>query len=220
MDLIEFKANIRTKTGNGPARVLRREGKLPAILYGPDTTPVLLSISTKDLENALKQGASGHLLFNLDVSQGEKPPRKVMIKELQAHPLSREFRHVDFYEISMDRKIRASVPVVVTGSPVGVEMGGMLQIIRREVEVLCLPMEIPESIVIDVTDMDIGDSIHVNEIPLEGDVELPTDINFTVLTILTPKKEEEEVVDEELEEGMEEMEGEGEAAESEGEAKP
>lgn len=218
MELIELKANIRTKTGNGPARVLRREGKLPAILYGPDTESVLLSISTKDLENALKQGASGQLLFSLEVQPSDTLPRKVMIKELQSHPLSREFRHVDFYEISMDRKIRVNVPVVVTGSPIGVEMGGMLQIVRREIEVLCLPMEIPESIVIDVTDMDIGDSVHVNEIPLEGDVELPGDVNFTVLTILTPKKEEEEVEEEELEEGMEEMEGEGEAAESEGEA--
>jgi len=217
LELIELKANTRTKTGKGPARVLRCEGSMPAILYGPDTTPVLLSISTKDLENALKQGASGHLLFNLDTQKGDNSSYKVMIKELQTHPVSREFLHVDFYEINMDRKIRVNVPVVVTGKSVGVEMGGLLQIVRRELEVLCLPMEIPEPIEIDITDLDIGDSIHVKEIPLEGNIEMPTDVNFTVLTILSPTKEE-EVEEEELEEGMEEMEGEGEADESEDEA--
>ena len=93
--------------------------------------------------------------------------------------------------------------MVTTGKSVGVEMGGMLQIIRRELEVFCLPGQVPENITIDVTDLDIGDSFHVQDLPLEGDLEMPADVNFTILTILATKAEEEEVEGEE-EEGLEE----------------
>jgi large subunit ribosomal protein L25 len=92
----------------------------------------------------------------------------------------------------MDQKIKVMVPVVTTGKCVGVELGGMLQIIRRELEVFCLPDQIPENITIDITDLDIGDSFHVEDLQLEGDVEIPADVNFTILTVLSPKAEEEE----------------------------
>jgi large subunit ribosomal protein L25 len=138
-----------------------------------------------------------------------------MIKELQTDPVSRSLIHVDFYEISMDRKIRVMVPVTTTGTSEGVELGGTLQIVRRELEVLCLPGEIPESIEIDITGLGMGDSIHVQEIPTTGNIEIDAEVNFTVLTILSPKLEEEEV-----EEGEEELEGEegeeGEEAAEEG----
>ena len=130
-----------------------------------------------------------------------------MIKEYQVHPVSRNYLHVDFYEIAMDRKIRVRVPVVTKGKPRGVELGGMLQVVRRDLEVLCLPQEVPEAIEVDVTELDIGDSIHVEKIPLEGDVEIPAEVNFTVVTILSPKvealPEEEEEEVEEVEEGEE-----------------
>jgi large subunit ribosomal protein L25 len=114
----------------------------------------------------------------------------------------------------MDRKIRVRIPIVAIGNSEGVELGGVLNIVRRELEVLCLPMAIPESIELDVTELGIGDSIHVEDITLDGDVEIPADTNFTVLTINTPKVEEEEV--EEEEEGLEGEEGaEGEGAEGE-----
>jgi len=216
LELIELKVTTRTKTGNGPARVLRREGKIPAILYGPETEPVMLSIPAKAFEKALKESRASQPVFNLMVEGGSTPPQTVMIKELQTSPLSRKNLHVDFYKIDMDRKIRVSVPIVATGKSVGVELGGFLQIVRRELEVLCLPMEIPDVIEIDVTDLDIGDSVHLDDIPLEDNIEIPTDANFTVLTVLSPTKEEEP--EEELEEGLEEEEGEaaaGEPAESE-----
>ena len=105
----------------------------------------------------------------------------------------------------MARKVNVAIPVVVKGQSKGVELGGLLQIIRREIEVFCLPNAIPDSIEIDVTDLDIGDSIHVDEIQLEGDVELPGDVNFTVVTVVSPKVEAEpEEEEEELEEGAEE----------------
>jgi len=205
LELIKFKANIRTQTGNGPGRVLRREGQIPGVLYGPNTEPVLLSVDIKELEQILRESKGAQVILELVIQDQEAASRTAILKELQTHPVSQNYLHVDFYEIAMDRKIKANVPVVATGKSVGVEMGGMLQIIRRELEVMCLPLHIPETIEIDITDLDIGDSIHVDEIPLEGDVEIPTDVNFTVLTILSPaKEEEEEVEEEEVEEGAEE----------------
>ena len=206
MEIIELNAKVRTNTGNGAARSLRREGKIPAVLYGRDTESVSLSVDIKELETALKKGSIGQSLFNLQIQNGDTYSKTVMIKELQYHPLSLNFLHADFYEIAMDRKITVNVPVVTVGKSKGVEMGGILQIIRRELEVTCLPTQIPESIEIDITELEIGDSIHAEEIPLSEGVEIITEVNFTVVTVLAPKIEEEEVEEEaeEAEEGAEE----------------
>lgn len=205
MELIELKATIRTTLGNGPARRLRQKGQMPAVLYGPETESVLLSVNISELEQVLKKGGIGQVLLNLVIqNNGETSTRPAMIKELQTHPVSRNFLHVDFYEIDMDRKIRVKIPVVTTGISKGVELGGMLQTIRRELEVLCMPLAVPESIEIDITDLDMGDSVHVVDIPQEGDIEFLDDPNFTVVTVLVPKLEVEEEPEEEEEEEAEE----------------
>jgi large subunit ribosomal protein L25 len=199
--------------GSSPARELRRKGKIPAVLYGPETEPILLSVNIIDLEQAMQKGTSSQVLFSLVIQNDKTNKKAVMIKELQIHPVSRNFLHVDFYEIDMNRKINVKVPVTIKGKSKGIELGGTLQILRRELEVLCLPLKVPESIEVDITDLDIGDSVHVDEIPLEGDIEIPFDVNFTVVTMLSPKFEEEP---EELEEELEEAEeAEGAAAEEE-----
>ncbi|MCP4369284.1 MAG: 50S ribosomal protein L25/general stress protein Ctc [Deltaproteobacteria bacterium] len=205
MEQIELKANVRKTTGNGPAGVLRREGKIPAVLYGPETEPVLLSVHTGDFEEVLKKGNVSQVLLNLIIQNGKTFSKSVIVKELQMHPVSQDFIHIDFYEIDMKRKIKVNIPVVATGKSKGVELGGVLQIVRHELEVMCFPGDIPEEIVIDVTDLDMGDSVHVEEIPVDGDVEIQAEVNFTVLTILSPKVEEEVVEEEEdeLEEGEE-----------------
>jgi large subunit ribosomal protein L25 len=207
----ELNATVRKTTGNSPARELRRGGHIPAILYGPKTEPMMLSVNHKELEQILKKGNIGSIILNLVIQNGKKVTKPAMIKELQSHPVSRVFLHVDFYEIDMKRKINVMIPVVTKGVCKGVELGGLLQIIRREIEVLCMPGDIPEAIEIDITDLDVGDSVHVEEIPLGDNVEIPADVNFTVLTIVSPKIEE--VEEEEEEEALE-----GEEAEAEGEA--
>lgn len=187
--------------GNGPARRLRQTGQIPAVLYGPKTESVLLSVNKNDLDLVLKKGRSGQIILNLVIqNNGETYTRPAMIKELQVHPVSRNYLHIDFYEIDMDRKITVGVQVVITGTSVGVERGGILQIIRRELEVKCLPFEVPESIEIDVTDLDMGDSVHVKDISLDGEVEFLGESNLTVVTILMPKIEEEPEAEEEAEE--------------------
>jgi large subunit ribosomal protein L25 len=192
---------------------LRRAGRIPAILYGRNTDPVMLSVSANDMETIFKDGSVGQSIINLNIDSGKKT-HPSMIKELQTDPLSQDLLHIDFYEISMDRKLKVNVPVSTTGKSVGVEMGGMLQIIRRELEVYCLPNAIPQEIVIDITDLDIGNSVHVEDINLEGDVEIPHDVDFTILTILSPKKAEEEEIGEEEGEEVAEAEVAAEAEES------
>ena len=208
MDLIELKTNIRTTTGNGPARRIRMTGQIPAVLYGPKTEPVLLSVNKSDLELVFKKGGIGQVILNLVIQQnGETTTRPAMIKELQTHPVSRNFIHIDFYEIKMDQKITAKIPVVTKGMAKGVELGGMLQIIRRELEVECLPLAVPEAIEIDISDLDIGDSIHLGDIHVEGEIEFLEDDNYTVVTVLSPKMEEEPEEEEEAEEEDAEKEG-------------
>ena len=216
MDLLELKANIRKSTGNGPARVLRCNGQIPAVLYGPGTESILLSVSINDVEQVLKKSKAGQVLLNLVVKNGETFNKTAMIKELQTHPVSQNFLHIDFYEIAMDRKIRVKVPVAIKGKSIGVELGGVLQIIRRELEIMCLPVKIPEAIEIDVASLDVGDSIHIEDISLEEGMEILADVNFTVITVVAPKTVEEETTAEEEEEegeetGEEEKEGEAES---------
>ena len=207
MEIMNLKASQREAVGNGPSRVLRREGKVPAILYGPNTEPIKLAIDKLELEPIFKSGAVAQKLLKLEIG-GTGAVRNVMIKEMQKHPVSRNLLHLDLYEVTMDQKTKVMVPVVTTGKSVGVEMGGMLQLIRRELEVFCLPDQVPENITIDVTDLDVGDSFHVQDLPLEGGIEIPADVNFTILTILSTKVEEEEV-EGEVEEGVAEEDAEG-----------
>ena len=213
MEFIDLKVNKRSTVGKGPARRLRQAGSVPAVLYGPGADPVLLTVPEYDLAMALKNSMAGQLLLNLDLQEEGAGSRSAIIKEMQTHPVSRTVLHVDFMEISLDRKIKVMVPVRTSGKSVGVEMGGMLQIIRRELEVECLPNDIPEAIEIDISSMDIGDSIHVEDIQTKDGIDIPHDVDFTVITVLSPKVEEEEVDEEELEEGevMDAAEGESES---------
>jgi large subunit ribosomal protein L25 len=216
LEQIDLKVQIRKTIGNGPARLLRRQGRIPAVLYGPKIEPVLLSIDNKDFEHLLKESSVGSVLLNLQIQNGKTYTRSAMIKELQTHPVSGKFLHVDFYEVDLLEKITAKVPIVARGTSAGVEVGGLLQYVRRELEVLCLPTAIPEAIEVDISDLDIGDSIHVEDISLAGDIEILAETNFTLVTVLAPKVEE-VVEEEELLEGEELEEGEEAAEEAAGE---
>ena len=211
MEQINLNARIRKVTGNNPARSLRREGRIPAVLYGPKTKPILLSVDSKEFEQVVKKSTIGSVLLNLMIQNGNTESRPAMVKELQTHPVTQRFLHVDFYEVDMQRKIKVMVPVVVRGKAKGVEEGGLLQISRREIEVLCLPTEIPESFEVDVSDLDIGDAIHLEDIQAVGNIEIVAEANVTVVSVLAPKVEVEAV--EEIAEGEEAVEAEGAAEE-------
>lgn len=214
MEPISLKATLRNTTGNGPARQLRRSGKTPAILYGRETAPITLAVDTHDFEQIVNKYNINQVLITLDVSDGGIPRSSVMIKELQVNPLTRDPLHVDFYVIDMKRKITVSIPVVTTGKAAGVEEGGILQVVRRELDVNCLPGQIPEHVEIDISHLQIGDAVHIGDIQLEGDVEFLDDESLTVVTVLSPHIEPEPEEEEELEG----VEGEEAAEIEEGEA--
>lgn len=205
MELIELKASVRTGRKKGPSRRLRAAGRIPAVLYGPGAETISLSIDTAELDKAIKNRTGSQAFFSMQIEGGQVPTKTAMIKQIQAHPVTRRMIHADFYEIAMDRKIRAMAPVTVTGKSIGVENGGMLQIIRRELEVLCFPNQMPEEIEIDITDLDMGDSVHIQDIATEEGIEFPHDVNFTVLTVLAGRAEAGE-------EGAKEEEAAGESA--------
>ena len=198
MELINLKAEIRKGKGKEHAHFLRKNGSVPGIMYGPKTEPVMLSLSANDLTNMVRKYGSTGLFINLDLDEGK---RTVMLKDYQMDTFNLNCLHVDFQEIDLDKKIVVSVPVEITGESESIKMGGVLQTIRREVDVLCRPAAVPENIVIDISTLEIGDSVHVEDISLGDEIELPHDVNYTILNIAHPTAAEEEVVEEE--EGLE-----------------
>lgn len=214
METVALKAHARETRGKGAARVLRREGRIPAVLYGRETAATPISVELRALETILREG-TGNVFIDLNIEEeAGAEPHTVMIKDMAVHPTHREILHADFYEVDMKRKIRVDVPVVTEGTPAGVEEGGILQVIRRELEVWCLPNKIPQEIVIDVSHLGIGDSIHIEEVPADEGVEYPHDVDFTVVAVASPAMEEaeEEEEVEGAEEGVAEAEGEEEGA--------
>ncbi len=209
MELLELTANVRKTTGKGISRALRKQGLIPGVLYGPKSEPIPISVDTLDIEKLFKHSGSNQAPLNLTIKNGEDLKKTAMIKDLQVHPVSRRFLHIDLYEVAMDKKIQVKVPVVLSGMARGTEAGGTLQLIRREIDVLCFPLDIPEFITIDVSEMDIGDSIHIEEIPVSGNIEILADTNFTVVTVSGAMMEEEA-------EAPEVEEEEGEVSEEEG----
>ncbi|MCK5097695.1 MAG: 50S ribosomal protein L25, partial [Desulfobacteraceae bacterium] len=160
MELIDLKAERRQETGKGEARALRRNERVPAIVYGSKLDPVMLSIGTAEFDKIVRDNGIQGVFLNLAVDGESKKARTVMLKEVQMDVFQKEYLHIDFHEIDMDTKVTVSVPVRVVGSAKGViEDGGVLQIIRRELDVFCKPVDVPDDITIDVTAMEIGDAV-------------------------------------------------------------
>jgi large subunit ribosomal protein L25 len=201
-------AEVRDATGKGVARKLRAAGRIPAVVYGRGTESRAISVDPKALLQLLqKSGAGMNTLIELSVDGTAKT---VLVKELQRDPVRGRPIHTDFYLIDLDQKVEVSVPIHLKGRPEGVELGGILDHPLREIELECLPRAIPESIDVDVSALDVGDSIHVRDLELPGGVSVRTDANLAVASVVAPVVVEEPVV-EEVEEA-EEAVAEGEEA--------
>jgi large subunit ribosomal protein L25 len=197
LELIDLKAELRQEMGKGAARTLRRNERVPAIVYGAKVDPVMLSIETAEFNKVVRDNGTQGVFINLAVDGEGKKARTVMLKEVQMDVFQKEYLHVDFHEIDMDAKVTVSVPVVPAGEAKGVkEEGGILQIIRRELDIICKPADVPEEITIDVSAMEIGDAVHVEEIDLGENIEIPHEVDFTVVTLIPPTAKEEEIEDE------------------------
>jgi large subunit ribosomal protein L25 len=209
-------AEIREGVGKEKAKKLRSKGLIPAIFYGPRAQTIPLVIHSKELIKALQTEAGENVLIDLDIRKGSQADRKVvMLKDIQIDPLLRVTLHTDFYEVAMDEMITVEVPVHLVGKPEGTKMGGILEQVRRTIQVQCLPGDIPKGIDIDVSALKIGDSIHVQDIHVEK-AKIISDTNFTIATVVPPVVEEKvaEVVAPEAVEGAEVKEKEAEEQEA------
>ena len=190
MEFVDLRVERRIGTGKGVARKLRRHGLIPAILYG-EGEPVLLTVVPRGLLRVLGTAVGENVILNLTIVDGGELSRKAMVKEIQRDPVTGAFLHVDFLAISMERPIEVEVPVELSGVATGVkDKGGILRQILREVEVRCLPGAIPDKILLDVSQLDIGDALHVKDLTIPGGVELLTDPEQVVVTVLAPVVEE------------------------------
>jgi large subunit ribosomal protein L25 len=183
-------AEIREGVGKEKAKKLRAKGLIPAIFYGPRSQTIPLVIDSKELVKALQTEAGENVLIDLDIRKGTQSDRKVvMLKDIQIDPLQRITLHTDFYEVAMDEMVIVEVPVHLMGKPEGTKMGGILEQVRRVIQIQCFPGDIPKSIDIDVSPLKIGDSIHVQDINVEK-AKIISDTNFTIATVVPPVVEE------------------------------
>ncbi|MFQ5900650.1 MAG: 50S ribosomal protein L25 [Thermodesulfobacteriota bacterium] len=192
MEKVELKVQRREETGKGIAGRLRKDGYVPAVLYGPAVETIPLSIKSTDLLKVLGTKNRDNVLINLTVKGGtqKESVMTVLPKEIQKDPVKRNIVHIDLYKIMMDREIRVSVPIRITGNAKGVvEKGGVLQHDIRELDIECLPARLPDGIDVDVTDMDIGDSVHVRDVRAEEGISILSNGNLTVVSIVAPVKE-------------------------------
>ncbi|MBF0230445.1 MAG: 50S ribosomal protein L25 [Desulfamplus sp.] len=186
MELIDLKAEIREGSGKTAARAVRKNNAIPAILYGPQTEPLLLSLSNYDFSEVIRKNGSTGLFINLAVLGDSKPARTVLLRDIQKDIFGLKYLHADFQEVDINVKISVMVPVETTGVAPGIKAGGLLQIIRRELELICRPIDVPEAVSIDVSNLEIGDAIHVKDIDLGENIQIPHEVNFTVITLVPP----------------------------------
>jgi large subunit ribosomal protein L25 len=190
-----LKAEIREGSGKGAARKLREKGLIPAVFYGPKSKTIPLVVDSKELANTLKTEAGENVLIDLHIVKDAKTDRKVvMVKDIQIDPLQMKMIHTDFYEVTMDVMVTVEVPIHLVGKPEGTKMGGILEQIRRVIQIQSLPGDIPKGIDVDVSSLMIGDSIHVKDIQV-GKFKILVDPNVTVATVVPPVVEEEKVAE-------------------------
>ncbi len=209
MEQVTLQADPREAAGTRSARRLRRGGHVPAVVYGRNLDAQPVAVSSRDLYGVLHTEAGLNALINLDVDGKEV---LTVAREIQRHPVRGDITHLDFIEVSLDVAIQADVTLELIGIPVGVrEEGGIVETIETTVSIRALPTQIPSSIELDIEDLNIGDTLKIADLPAIEGVDYVDDEDRTIVSILAPRKIEEEVVvseeDELLAEGEEAPEG-------------
>jgi large subunit ribosomal protein L25 len=189
----KIKAEKRGAFGKNASRRLRREGMMPAVLYGADRANVPLTLKKKDLFTILMSESRERTIFQISYDSELK---NVMIKELQRNPVTDEILHADFIQIAMDRALRVSIPVITVGEAVGVKTeGGFVDLITREVEIECLPKNIPERMEVDISNLHLRQSLKVGDLTAPEGVKLISRPDTLLVIIEAPSKEEEVAVE-------------------------
>jgi len=193
METGELSCEKRATRPKGQNNALRRQGRIPAILYGPTTAPTALAIDLLELKARISAAAHTRII-KLKSSTAELDGKHVIFKDLQRAPVSGEILHADLYEVDLNRPIRVEVALKFTGKAVGVANGGILSPLERTATLECLPLEIPDSIEVDVTNVDIHDVIHISSVKFVGKVKPIFDTDYPVVTVLPPTVHEVAVV--------------------------
>src|SRR5881398_265847 len=190
---VKLKAEPRASVGRSAVRKLKARGVIPAIIYGGKDKPQPLQVSARDI-NAMMSHASGeNVLVELEIA-GEKSNRTALVQEVQHSPVRGDILHIDFHAISMDETIQAEVPLEPIGVPNGVKnFGGLLEQSLRALSIECLPRDFPDRITVDVSQLNIGDSIHVRDIQLPSGVAAKVPADLTAFSVMAPVVEEEPV---------------------------
>ena len=188
MEHTTIKALARSKTGKGSARSTRREGRIPAVVYSHFADPVAIAVDPIELRKAVTGSEHGfNTVLKIDIDNGLT--KTALLKDWQVDPINRHLLHADFVEIRMDERLPANVPIKLVGRSKGVFEGGILNQIRRELTVRCLPGNIPVELEIDITNLGINEALHVSDVvPPEG-VEIPYNNDFTILVVTPPEAE-------------------------------
>ena len=190
---LTIAAEPRSSRGKNEARRLRVAKLIPAVVYGAGKAPVPVSVSPKDIVKILNSGAGGNTIFDLNIAGLENTP--VMLKDWQNHPLKENLLHVDFIRIDLSQRLRLRVRVLTIGDPRGVkEEGGIYETITRDIEIECLPEEIPENFKIDVTEFLLGSSLRAGDVKLSGSMKLLSSPDQVISHVIAPAKVVEEEV--------------------------
>ncbi len=191
---VKLKAEQRSATGRSAVRKLKARGVVPAIIYGAKDKPQPLQVSARDINAMLSHASGENILVELEIA-GEKSNRTALVQEIQHSPVGGAILHIDFHAVSMDQAIQTDVPLEPIGVPEGVKtFGGLLEQSLRSLAIECLPRDLPDRITVDVSKLNIGDSIHVRDIQLPSGVAAKVQADLTAFSVLAPVVEEEPVV--------------------------
>ena len=190
---VKLKAQKRTLVGRNAVKKIKEKGLVPGVIYGSQAEPMTLQIDARELTTVLAHASSEHVLVELEIVDGsESTHRLALIQEVQHHPLKRALVHVDFHAVSATEKITSEVPIEAVGEALGVRtFGGLLEYSLRTLEVECFPQDLPDIVRIDVSNLNIGESLHVRDIQLPSGVEAINDDDLTVVSVVASRVGEE-----------------------------
>lgn len=188
MPEIVVSAEKRTEKGKNVNRRLRVAGRIPGVVYGGKSQPEAVAVSPKDIVAVLRSASGENTLFDLELDGSR---RKVILKEYQLEPIKGKLLHADFYEVALDKALEVNVHIEVSGTPVGVKVqGGILDFVTRELEIECLPTDIPDKIVVDVSELELGKHIRVSDLKLSDKLTVLTDPDIVIVHVVAPRAEE------------------------------
>jgi len=194
MKSVALKAYPRTQVRQNVVKKLRVAGRVPAVIYGREIKPQNLEVNAREIGDLINHSVSENLLVDLSVENDSKPKRLALVQEIQHHPIDGKVVHVDFHEVSENELVTVQVPVETAGEAAGVKNGGgVLEHILFKLKVRCLPKDLPEQILVDVSHLEIGKSIHLGDIKAPEGVQIMGDKHVTVIAVAAPRAEEEVV---------------------------